>query len=175
MAETKNVHTEVPSGASAFPPFARDTFASQLVWLAISFVALYLLMARLALPRIGSIFAARQGRHRRGPYRSPAAERRIGSRACGLREANRRGAQSRPDHRGRNPSPIDCRSRGSAQGARWGAQCQARRSRTSNRRDQGRCHGERARDCGRRNRRAADRDRYGGAIRRGAVDEALRH
>jgi F-type H+-transporting ATPase subunit b len=62
MAETKNAHTEVPSGAQAFPPFARDTFASQLVWLAFSFVVLYFLMARLALPRIGSIFAARQER-----------------------------------------------------------------------------------------------------------------
>jgi F-type H+-transporting ATPase subunit b len=45
-----------------FPPFQTDTFASQLLWLAIFFVALYLIAAKLALPRVGSIIA---DRHRR--------------------------------------------------------------------------------------------------------------
>ena len=31
-------HTEVPH-KGGFPPFAKDTFASQLLWLAIAFVA----------------------------------------------------------------------------------------------------------------------------------------
>jgi F-type H+-transporting ATPase subunit b len=63
MAETQNAHTEVPSGGhSAFPPFNRENFASQLFWLAITFVALYLLMARWALPRVGSIIEARRTR-----------------------------------------------------------------------------------------------------------------
>ncbi|HEX2655553.1 MAG TPA: F0F1 ATP synthase subunit B' [Xanthobacteraceae bacterium] len=63
MADNHSAHTEVPSGGhkGAFPPFARDTFASQLVWLTITFVALYVLMAKLVLPRIGSIFKARSG------------------------------------------------------------------------------------------------------------------
>ena len=56
-------HTEVPGGHKApFPPFERDTFASQLVWLAIAFVVLYALVAKLALPRVGGIFAARRER-----------------------------------------------------------------------------------------------------------------
>src|SRR5262249_51178926 len=56
-------HTEVPGGHKApFPPFQGDTFASQLVWLAITFVALYALVAKVALPRVGGIFAARQER-----------------------------------------------------------------------------------------------------------------
>jgi F-type H+-transporting ATPase subunit b len=63
MAET-TAHTEVPSAGhkGAFPPFQRETFASQLVWLAITFVVLYALVAKLALPRVGGIFAARRGR-----------------------------------------------------------------------------------------------------------------
>jgi F-type H+-transporting ATPase subunit b len=54
MATT--THTEVPhEGKGTFPPFNPSTFASQLVWLAIAFVVLYVLMSRLALPRIGKI------------------------------------------------------------------------------------------------------------------------
>src|SRR5260370_42480311 len=40
-----------------FPPFQKDTFASQLLWLAIFFVALYLIAGELALPRVGAIIA----------------------------------------------------------------------------------------------------------------------
>jgi F-type H+-transporting ATPase subunit b len=62
--ETHGAHTEVPSAGhkAPFPPFMKETFPSQLIWLAITFVALYVVMARVALPRIGAILAARQGR-----------------------------------------------------------------------------------------------------------------
>jgi F-type H+-transporting ATPase subunit b len=63
MAETHNAHTEVPGGGHpAFPPFNREYFASQLFWLALTFIALYLLMARIGLPRVGSIIDARRTR-----------------------------------------------------------------------------------------------------------------
>jgi F-type H+-transporting ATPase subunit b len=63
MAEATKAHTEVPGGGHpAFPPFNRETFASQLFWLAVTFVVLYLLMARIALPRVGSIIEARRAR-----------------------------------------------------------------------------------------------------------------
>lgn len=58
-----NTHTEVPSGhKGTFPPFDSSTFASQLVWLAITFVVLYVLMAKVALPKIGGIIESRQKR-----------------------------------------------------------------------------------------------------------------
>ncbi len=56
-------HTEVPGGhGGGFPPFQKETFASQLFWLAVCFILLYVLMAKLALPRVGSIIEARRSR-----------------------------------------------------------------------------------------------------------------
>jgi F-type H+-transporting ATPase subunit b len=57
-----NAHTEAPGGHGGFPPFQKDTFASQLVWLAVTFVLLYVVMAKVALPRVGSIIDARRAR-----------------------------------------------------------------------------------------------------------------
>ena len=55
-----NAHTEVPGGGKPqFPPFNKETFASQLLWFAIFFIALYAVIARLAIPQIGGIIAAR--------------------------------------------------------------------------------------------------------------------
>jgi F-type H+-transporting ATPase subunit b len=61
MAEP-SAHTEVPEGKKGFPPFQSQHFPSQLLWLAVSFVLLYALMSRIALPRIGGILADRSKR-----------------------------------------------------------------------------------------------------------------
>jgi F-type H+-transporting ATPase subunit b len=54
-------HTAADGGHKApFPPFQKDTFASQLVSLLVAFVALYLIVSRIALPRVGSLLDARQ-------------------------------------------------------------------------------------------------------------------
>ena len=60
MAETMNAHTEAPAQKGQFPPFDTQTFPSQLFWLAVTFVALYLIMSRVALPRIGAILEQRR-------------------------------------------------------------------------------------------------------------------
>ena len=54
--------TEAPAGESKFPPFQSQYYPSQFVWLALSFVLLYVLMSKLALPRIESILAERSKR-----------------------------------------------------------------------------------------------------------------
>jgi F-type H+-transporting ATPase subunit b len=61
MAEP-TAHTEVPGGHAVFPPFDTQQFPSQLFWLAITFILLYVIVARVALPRIGSIFEERNKR-----------------------------------------------------------------------------------------------------------------
>jgi F-type H+-transporting ATPase subunit b len=62
QAQTKAT-TESHGGPKApFPPFNSETYASQVVWLVIAFVALYVLLSRVALPRVAAIFAARSGK-----------------------------------------------------------------------------------------------------------------
>ena len=58
-----NTHTEhLGGGKPQFPPFNKETFASQLVWFVIFFVILYVLIGRFAIPRIGGIIEARRGK-----------------------------------------------------------------------------------------------------------------
>jgi F-type H+-transporting ATPase subunit b len=59
--QNTGAHTEAEGGhGGGFPPFESSTFASQLVSLLIAFVALYVIVSRIALPRVGSVIDARQ-------------------------------------------------------------------------------------------------------------------
>ncbi len=66
MAEPQHMTSteHVPAGEhkGAFPPFQSETFASQLFWLVLAFVLLYVLMAKWALPQVGGIIEGRQKR-----------------------------------------------------------------------------------------------------------------
>jgi F-type H+-transporting ATPase subunit b len=61
MAEPTTAHTEQPGSphSAAFPPFEKQTFPSQLFWLAICFIAIYVMTARLVRPRVGGIIEGR--------------------------------------------------------------------------------------------------------------------
>jgi F-type H+-transporting ATPase subunit b len=54
----------VPKGehGGGFPPFNSQTFASQLVWLVVFFLLLYVLMAKWALPQVARVLENRQKR-----------------------------------------------------------------------------------------------------------------
>ncbi len=58
----ETARTEAPAGGHPFPPFDKQTFPSQLLWLALTFVALYLITSRIALPRMDSILQRRRTR-----------------------------------------------------------------------------------------------------------------
>ncbi|MBV9954539.1 MAG: F0F1 ATP synthase subunit B' [Pseudolabrys sp.] len=57
---TTTAHTEQPGHKAPFPPFNGETFASQLFWLVLCFVFLFVMMWKVALPRIGAIVDTRQ-------------------------------------------------------------------------------------------------------------------
>lgn len=61
-ATSEATHGGGHESGSGFPPFDPTYFASQLLWLAITFGLFYFLMARVVIPRISSILETRKDR-----------------------------------------------------------------------------------------------------------------
>jgi F-type H+-transporting ATPase subunit b len=58
----EGIIVETPEEHNNFPPFDASTFASQLLWFAITFAVLYYVMAKVALPRLAGILEGRRDR-----------------------------------------------------------------------------------------------------------------
>ncbi len=59
LTTSTQVPSTAPAGAKPFPPFDMANFSSMFIWLVLSFGLLYLLMSRVALPRVEGILHAR--------------------------------------------------------------------------------------------------------------------
>lgn len=60
-AETTTTGTEAPANGG-FPPFKTETYPAQLFWLAVTFAFLFVVLWRIAGPRIAGVIAERGGR-----------------------------------------------------------------------------------------------------------------
>jgi F-type H+-transporting ATPase subunit b len=60
-AETTTTGTEAP-GKGGFPPFKPETYPAQLFWLTVTFAFLFVVLWRVAGPRISGVLAERKGK-----------------------------------------------------------------------------------------------------------------
>ena len=169
QAQTTHATTEAHGGArarSGFPPFETETYGGQLLWLAITFGALYFLLSRLVLPRLTGIIESRREVIARDLDEAAAMKiaGRRGRRA--LREGARGGQEPRPGSGPGNPREAHRRVRGKAQGARGRSRQAHGRGRGDHHGHEGAGHGQRARHRRRhrsRHRRTPDRQGSGPA------------
>ena len=115
-AKGTTAHTEVDGhGKGSFPPFEKDTFPSQLVSFAIAFALLYVIVSKIALPRVGGLIAAREGAIENDlaeaqklkdesdaaikAYESELAEARARAQAIGTETRDRLSAQSEAERK----------------------------------------------------------------------------
>jgi F-type H+-transporting ATPase subunit b len=61
MASVENTGTEAPA-PTGFPPFKTETYPAQLFWLTLTFTFLFIVLWRVAGPRIARVIAERQDR-----------------------------------------------------------------------------------------------------------------
>src|SRR5215813_6550413 len=61
MAEPLQATTETPKQEGGFPPFKTETFPSQIFWLVITFAFLFVVLWRVAGPRINGVITSRRG------------------------------------------------------------------------------------------------------------------
>ncbi len=162
-------HTEADGGhhGGGFPPFESSTFASQLVSLAIFFVALYVIVSKLALPRVGGAIEARQNKIE-GDLAEAQKLKDQSDAALKAYEGELASARSRAQAIGNEiPRQGECAGGSRAQGAGRAAGGQARRGGKDHRLDPHDGHEQRPRHrgrCGRPDRAAAHRRRSGRSV-----------
>lgn len=61
LATGTEVAAEAPAEAGGMPQLNPDFFGNQIFWLLVSLAAIWLILTRTALPRLGAILATRQG------------------------------------------------------------------------------------------------------------------
>src|SRR6185312_1046165 len=61
MADPLQTSTEAPEHAGGFPPFKTETFPSQIFWLVVTFAFLFVVLWRIAGPRINGVITSRRG------------------------------------------------------------------------------------------------------------------
>src|SRR3569833_2228107 len=61
MAEPLQTSTEAPIHEGGFPPFKTETFPSQIFWLVVTFAFLFVVLWRIAGPRINGVITSRRG------------------------------------------------------------------------------------------------------------------
>ena len=59
-ARAERVSREAPAGGAGFPPFKTETFPSQIFWLVVTFAFLFLVLWRVAGPRINGVITSRR-------------------------------------------------------------------------------------------------------------------
>lgn len=62
VSEALAATTEASQGGGTFPPFDPTYFASQLLWLTITFGLLYIIMSRVVIPRLAETLESRHDR-----------------------------------------------------------------------------------------------------------------
>ena len=60
MAEPLQTSTEAPKHEGGFPPFKTETFPSQIFWLVVTFAFLFVVLWRIAGPRINGVITVRR-------------------------------------------------------------------------------------------------------------------
>jgi F-type H+-transporting ATPase subunit b len=75
-APTQTTSETKAEGKAGFPPFEPQYFPSQLLWLAITFGAIYLFVSKVVIPRVGGAIAERAQRISRDLDEAAAAKQR---------------------------------------------------------------------------------------------------
>jgi F-type H+-transporting ATPase subunit b len=59
-ASTTTASTQAPANGAGFPPFRTETFPSQIFWLTLTFAFLFVVLWRVAGPRINGVITSRR-------------------------------------------------------------------------------------------------------------------